>query len=96
MEYLENKKLIHRDLAARNILVGECYVCKVADFGLSKVYEDAIYDEKVSSELMHVLHSMSDTDDVSSKEICICITFIVRHCNSKYATECMCVFTYQL
>ncbi|KAK8400633.1 hypothetical protein O3P69_002443 [Scylla paramamosain] len=48
MEYLESKMLIHRDLAARNILVGHCYVCKVADFGLSKLYEDAIYAGKVS------------------------------------------------
>lgn len=50
MEYLETRQLIHRDLAARNILVGDCYVCKVADFGLSKLYKDAVYDEKVSSE----------------------------------------------
>ncbi|XP_045123539.1 tyrosine-protein kinase SRK3-like [Portunus trituberculatus] len=48
MKYLEKRMLIHRDLAARNILVGPCYVCKVADFGLSKLYEDAIYDKKVS------------------------------------------------
>lgn len=48
MEYLESKMLIHRDLAARNVLVGDCYVCKVADFGLSKLYEDAIYKGKES------------------------------------------------
>lgn len=40
MAYLEDKKIIHRDLAARNILVGQRYVCKVADFGLSKLCAD--------------------------------------------------------
>ncbi|XP_050736023.1 tyrosine-protein kinase SRK3-like [Eriocheir sinensis] len=49
MEYLESKKLIHRDLAARNILVGQCYVCKVADFGLSKLYADLQNDSKSKS-----------------------------------------------
>ncbi|KAG0713175.1 Tyrosine-protein kinase STK [Chionoecetes opilio] len=48
MEYLEGQELIHRDLAARNILVGQCYTCKVADFGLSKHFEEALYTEKTS------------------------------------------------
>ncbi|KAI6058481.1 Angiopoietin-1 receptor [Aix galericulata] len=36
MDYLSQKQFIHRDLAARNILVGENYVAKIADFGLSR------------------------------------------------------------
>uniref|UniRef100_A0A3B3BBQ4 Tyrosine-protein kinase n=1 Tax=Oryzias melastigma TaxID=30732 RepID=A0A3B3BBQ4_ORYME len=38
MAYLELQNYIHRDLAARNVLVGENNVCKVADFGLARVF----------------------------------------------------------
>ena len=40
MRYLEKEGYIHRDLAARNVLVGENYVHKVADFGLSRLIQD--------------------------------------------------------
>ncbi|KAG1925093.1 tyrosine-protein kinase SRK2 [Pimephales promelas] len=39
MAYLELQNYIHRDLAARNVLVGENNVCKVADFGLARVFQ---------------------------------------------------------
>ncbi|TSL28302.1 Tyrosine-protein kinase receptor Tie-2 [Bagarius yarrelli] len=39
MDYLSQKQFIHRDLAARNILVGENFVAKIADFGLSRGQE---------------------------------------------------------
>ncbi|XP_030217550.1 protein-tyrosine kinase 6b [Gadus morhua] len=43
MAYLEEKNSIHRDLAARNVLVGENYICKVADFGLARIIKEPFY-----------------------------------------------------
>ena len=43
MAFLEVQGYIHRDLAARNILVGDNYICKVADFGLARLIEDSEY-----------------------------------------------------
>ena len=40
MEYMETQNFIHRDLAARNILVGEGFVCKVADYGLARLIQE--------------------------------------------------------
>jgi fyn-related kinase len=40
MAYLEEQNYVHRDLAARNVLVGENNICKVGDFGLSRVLEN--------------------------------------------------------
>lgn len=50
MSYLEEQKSIHRDLAARNVLVGDDYICKVADFGLARVIKEPFYiseDKKI-------------------------------------------------
>uniref|UniRef100_A0A8C6S7I9 Tyrosine-protein kinase n=1 Tax=Neogobius melanostomus TaxID=47308 RepID=A0A8C6S7I9_9GOBI len=50
MSYLEENNCIHRDLAARNVLVGEGYICKVADFGLGRIIKEPFYvseDKKI-------------------------------------------------
>lgn len=51
MSYLSDMGYVHRDLAARNILVDESLVCKVSDFGMSRVLEEeseAAYTATVS------------------------------------------------
>ena len=41
MEFLAQKFIHHGDLAARNILLTECLIAKISDFGLSRrLYED--------------------------------------------------------
>ncbi|XP_034555776.1 tyrosine-protein kinase SRK2 [Notolabrus celidotus] len=49
MAFLELQNYIHRDLAARNVLVGDNNICKVADFGLARVFmkeNENVYEAK--------------------------------------------------
>ncbi|ELT91659.1 hypothetical protein CAPTEDRAFT_166775 [Capitella teleta] len=48
MEYLSSKMCIHRDLAARNVLVGEDFILKIADFGLSRNIPNDDYYRKTT------------------------------------------------
>lgn len=40
MKYLFDMSYVYRDLVVRNILVNSNLVCKVFDFGMSRVFED--------------------------------------------------------
>ena len=49
MEHLTSNHFVHRDLAARNVLVATGFICKVADFGLSRGTNGWGGDDEASS-----------------------------------------------
>ncbi|PAV80730.1 hypothetical protein WR25_03324 [Diploscapter pachys] len=46
MTYLSTKNIVHRDIAARNVLLTESMVAKIADFGLCRLVDQALYTSK--------------------------------------------------
>lgn len=69
MRYLSDMGYVHRDLAARNILVNSNLVCKVSDFGLSRVIDDdpeAVYTTTVS-QLKGSLHLPRDLSEFTNQ-----------------------------
>ena len=52
MAYLEEKNYIHRDLGARNVLVGENFICKVANFSLARLTYKGIYNEHADKKFL--------------------------------------------
>ena len=42
MLYLTDHRFVHRDLASRNVLVNTQYVCKISDFGMSKMMSEEV------------------------------------------------------
>lgn len=45
MAFLEKKNILHRELAAQNVLVGEGCICKVYNFGLTRIKVQAAQEQ---------------------------------------------------
>ena len=51
MVYLEERNYVHRELAAKNFLLGENLICKVSDFGLTRLIDEDTYMLHVGAKL---------------------------------------------
>jgi len=85
MKYLETLNVVHRDIAARNCLVGDQYLVKISDFGMSRQLHSIDYYKVEGHALLPVrwmawesLLLVSSTDSVRfSVKLDICWTFPV-------------------
>ncbi|XP_067831618.1 tyrosine-protein kinase FRK-like [Heptranchias perlo] len=69
MLYLESNHYIHLDLAARNILVGDNNICKISDFGLTKLLKgvtaSTVHDDQLP--IKWTAPEVATTNQVSMK-----------------------------
>jgi serine/threonine protein kinase len=49
LTYLHSKKIVHRDLKLANILINDVFDIKLADFGLSKNYEESLLQSRTGT-----------------------------------------------
>lgn len=82
MAFLELQNYIHRDLAARNVLVGENNICKVADFGLARVF---MVGFTLTVLLWTSLYVARIIVIITNYKTCKCIS------NLSYSKTCACV-----
>ena len=98
MNYLSKRQFVHRDVAARNILVAADWICRVADFGLSRklAQKDYYYIRSSSHDPFPLRWSAPEVVSLghfSSKADvwCVLVCACVRVCVCARVRVCVCV-----
>jgi serine/threonine protein kinase len=85
MNYLHDKNIIHRDLALRNILIMSKKVCKISDFGLSRVVEEHNYYQVKLTAFVDVIKMQVNCRlSIRSDKIIDCLPFGIHRKYSKH------------